>query len=99
MPTSPALNFVTYAPAARNAAMMRSWIADSSGNYFLPRIIFIAILGSILAPAAGAMPIFFAPVMPFFFAAAIRASYLALLRAEIAFAFARASGLLDAPHA
>ena len=98
MPTSPALNFVTYAPADRNAAMMRSWIADSSGNYFLPRI-FIAILGGILPPAAGAMPIFFAAPMPIFFAAAIRASYLALLRAEIAFAFARASGLLDAPHA
>ena len=98
MPTSPALNFVTYAPAARNAAMMRSWIADSSGNYVLPQI-FIAILGGILPPAAGAMPIFFAAPMPIFFAAAIRASYFALLRAEIAFAFARASGLLDAPHA
>ena len=98
MPTSPALNFVTYAPAARNAAMMRSWIADSSGNYFLPRI-FIAILVSILRSAADASTFFIAAPMPIFFAAAIRASYLALLRAEIAFAFARASGLLDAPHA
>ena len=98
MPTSPALNFVTYAPAARNAAMMRSWIADSSGNYFLPRI-FIAILVSILRSAADASTFFIAAPMPIFFAAAIRASYFALLRAEIAFAFARASGLLDAPHA
>ena len=80
--------------------MMRSWIADSSGTYFfMPRIAFIGIFMPILPAAGAAMPIFFAAGIPIFFAAAIRTSYLALLRAEIAFAFARASGLLDAPHA